>query len=176
MDGITSKNWGWFLVLGILLVVLGSAAIAFPLIPAVAIEILFGWLLIIGGVAQVVHAFQLRQWKGFLLTLLAGLLYLVVGILMLVYPLRGVVTLTLLLAIFFIIEGIFKIVISSQLKAMSNWGWILCNGVIALILGGLIWAQWPSSAFWVIGLLFGINLIFGGWAMIMLSVAARGAK
>jgi uncharacterized membrane protein HdeD (DUF308 family) len=161
------------MALGILMIILGVIAIGTPLVAALAVDFLVGWLLVIGGLAHLIDSFRSHQWGGFLLELLTGALYLAIGILLLVHPLRGVLTLTMLLGIFFIIEGIFKIVLAIELRKIWSWGWLLVNGILALILGVLIWRQWPSSSAWAIGLLLGIDLVFGGWSMIILSLAAK---
>ena len=92
---------------------------------------------------------------------------------MLGHPIAGVLTLTMILAAFFVVEGIFKIVMAIQMRSMPNWGWMFISGLIALVLGGLIWVGWPATAAWVIGLLVGIDLIFGGWAMMFISLAVK---
>jgi len=170
---VIQQNWGWLLALGILMIVLGVVAIAVPLMAALAIELLLGWLLVIGGIGQGIHAFSSREGKGFWLELLLAALYLGIGIMLLAYPVGGIVTLTLLLAAFFIAEGIFKIVMGLQLRPAPNWGWILTSGILALLLGALIMLEWPSAALWAIGLLVGVDLIFGGWSLIMLSLTLR---
>lgn len=168
-----SVPWKWLLGLGILLIIVGIAAIGLPFAATLAVELLIGWILVIGGILQIIHSFWARKLGGIFLGLLAGILYLGVGLLMLLYPLQGVITLTLLLAILFLIEGICRIIASFQLRPMRNWGWILVSGIAALIIAFLIWAGWPASAVWAIGLLVGINLIFSGWSMIMLALALR---
>ncbi len=171
--GIVQKGWGWFLGLGISLVVLGVLAISMPLVATLAIELLIGWLLIVAGAVEIVSAIGSQRGLGLLWSLLWGVLYLAVGVMLLAYPLSGMLTLTLLLAILLVAEGIFKIVLSVQYRALGNWGWALFSGIVSLVLGGLIWSRWPCDAAWVIGLLIGIDLIIGGWAMMMLSMDAR---
>jgi uncharacterized membrane protein HdeD (DUF308 family) len=168
-----SRNWGWLLALGILMVLLGLFAIAAPVVATIAVQIMLGWLLVIGGIAQGVHAFMVKGWAGFLLALLSAILYLVVGILLLINPVAGAVALTIIFAAFLVVEGIFKIVMALRVRDHRGWGWLLASGIVSLILGALIWAQWPSSALWVIGLLVGIQLVFTGWALVMLALAAR---
>ena len=164
------QKWLRFLVFGIALIVLGAMAITFPLIATLTIEMVIGCILVIGGIAHVIHAFGMRAWSGFFSMLLTGVLYLIFGIMMLASPLIGVLTITLLLAAFLIAEGIFKIVIAFQLRPLSNWGWMLFGGIAALFFGFLIWAQWPSSAVWVIGLFVGVDIIFTGWAMVLIAL------
>ena len=163
---------GWFLGLGIALIILGIAAISLPMFVAFAIDVIVGAILAIGGVVHVGHAFMSRKWKGFFLGLLVGVLYLVAGIIMLVHPLEGVLTLTLLLVAFFIVDGLFNIGMALKLKPVSGWFWPLINGIFALILAGLIWSAWPSSAAWAIGLLVGIDIIFSGVIMVGFALKA----
>jgi uncharacterized membrane protein HdeD (DUF308 family) len=172
MDAL-SRNWGWLLAVGILLIVLGLMAIATPVYATFAVQALLGWILIVGGIAQGVHAFMTRGWGGFLLELLSALLYLAVGILLLVNPVEGALALTIVLAAFLVVEGVFKIIMAWRVRGHPRWGWLLASGIVSLILGALIWAQWPSSALWVIGLLVGVHLLFTGWALVVLALAAR---
>ncbi|MEW6360317.1 MAG: HdeD family acid-resistance protein [Planctomycetota bacterium] len=167
--------WGWFFAFGVILLVLGTAAIAVPLAATVAVELLLGWVFLIGGVAQGVHAFHSRRWGGVILRLLNGALGVVVGLLLLANPLKGVLALTLLLAIFFFVAGALKIVAALQIRSLAHWIWVLVSGVIDLVLGGLIWQEWPGSAVWVLGMLAGISLIFNGWATIAFALAVRSA-
>ena len=170
------QKWLRFLVFGIALIVLGAMAITFPLIATFTIEMVIGWVLVIGGIAHGLHAFGARAWSGFFSTLLTGVLYVIFGIFMLTSPLIGVVTITLLLVAFLIAEGVFKIIIAFQLRPLPNWGWMLFGGFMALLLGFLIWAQWPSSAVWVIGLFVGVDIIFSGWAVVMIALTLYSAR
>ncbi|MCI0591173.1 MAG: HdeD family acid-resistance protein [Gammaproteobacteria bacterium] len=169
------KNRGWFLALGIVWIVLGTVAIITPFMATLAIELLIGSLFLIGGIAQLIHVFTGEAWKGFFLHLFGALLALLAGGLLLWYPLGGVISLTLLLVAYFIAEGVSKIILAFQVRPKGNWGWLLFSGVIAIVLAGLIWAHFPSSAAWAIGLLVGINMLFGGWTLVMLAIAARSA-
>ncbi|MEE9158863.1 MAG: HdeD family acid-resistance protein [Gammaproteobacteria bacterium] len=168
-----AKNWGWFLALGIVWIILGTTAIIAPYIATLTIELLVGSLFLVGGIAQLVQAFTGRNWKGFALHTLGAILAVVAGGLLLWSPLGGVITLTLLLIAYFIADGVFKIMLAFQVRPELNWGWLLFSGIIAMILAGLIWANFPGSAAWAIGLLVGINMIFGGWTLVMLAMAAR---
>ncbi len=163
---------GWFLGLGIALIILGIAAISLPMFVALTIDVIVGAILVIGGIAHIGHAFMSRKWKGFLLGLLVGILYLVAGVVMLGHPMQGVLTLTLLLVAFFIVDGIFNIGLALKLRPISGWVWPLINGIFALILAGLIWSEWPSSAAWAIGLLVGIDIIFSGVIMVGFALKA----
>ncbi len=165
-------EWIWLLILGIVLVVVGILAIGAPLIASLATALTIGVLLIMGGVAQLVGAFWTREWSGFFLILLMGVLYVVVGLLFLRAPGEALLALTLLLACSLIVSGVFRI-IGSLMHRFPNWGWVLVGGILNLVLGILIWQQWPASAIWVIGLFVGIDMIFSGWTWIMLALRLK---
>lgn len=169
----TADNHAWRLTIGICLMLLGVAAICLCLVVALAVEILVGWILLFAGIAQTMQAISTGNWRGFLPAILYAMVYFLAGMMMLTFPFGGVLTLTLLLAVFFIVAGIFKIGLSMQLRPAANWGWVTLSGCMAILLGALIWAQWPSTARWAIGLLVGIDMIFTGWSMTMITLAAR---
>jgi uncharacterized membrane protein HdeD (DUF308 family) len=167
------RNWNWLLALGIGLIVLGLLDIALPVVATLAIGIFVGWLLLIGGVAQIVHAFSARAWAGFTLHLLGGVLYLLVGGWMILNPLLGALALTLLLGAFLLIQGIFQISLALRIRPARGWGWPLASGVVTVLLAVLIYAGWPGSALWLIGLLVGLHLLMSGVSLTMLALAAR---
>ena len=136
-------------------------------------RLLFGWLLIIGGVLEGVHAFwREKGWGGFFIDLLTGILYVVVGFMLVANPAASAVALTLLISLFLMFGGIFRIVVALFVR-FHNWGWLLLHGIIILLLGVAIWRQWPLSGLWVIGLFIGIDMIFNGWSLMMLGLAAK---
>ncbi|MDG2051111.1 MAG: DUF308 domain-containing protein [Myxococcota bacterium] len=161
--------------LGIVFVVLGVLAVAVPNVATFAIETLIGVLIFLAGCAHLVHAFRPARWQGFVMDILVGAVFIVGGGLLLLYPLEGELTLTLILALTFVAEGVFKLIASARIRGQGGSGWMIVSGLVTLGLGLLIWAQWPSAAEWVLGLLVGIDLIFGGWTLVMLSGAARRA-
>lgn len=165
-------QWGWFLALGILFVILGFLAIGGAGLVTLSSMIFLGSLLLIGGLVQVAYTFTLKQWSGFFLSLLAGILYAVVGLFMILHPAASALSLTLLLAAFYSIGGIFRIIAAASIR-FEHWGWAVLSGLIMLILGILIWMGWPDTGLWVIGLFIGIDLIFYGWFWILLSLTAR---
>ncbi|HEY4312581.1 MAG TPA: HdeD family acid-resistance protein [Pirellulales bacterium] len=165
-------EWYWFLLLGILLIVGGTLAIGYSIFATLAVVTFFGLLLVIGGGAQIVSSFWAGHWSGFLLSLLAGILYVVVGGMMVARPFVGAEALTLLVGSFFLIGGIFRVVAAMTLR-LHHWGWILLNGVITALLGLLVLAEWPSSGLFVIGLFIGIDMLFNGWMWVMLSLGLR---
>jgi uncharacterized membrane protein HdeD (DUF308 family) len=169
-----SKNWAWFLIWGIALVVLGVIAISATLATTVISVIFLGFLLLIAGILMVVDAcsFWWHKWGGFLLHLILGILYLFVGIMLVQSPILASISLTLFLGIFYFIIGLFRLIYSLTLRT-PNWGWSLFNAVISLLLGILILTSWPQSGLFIIGLFVGIDLLFTGWAYIMVSLAGR---
>lgn len=167
------KNSGFLIFLGILTVIFGVVAIGSPLITGVAVAVFVGFLLLASGVAQLVHALKSKQWgTGFWGTVI-GLLGVVAGLLMIFRPMVGLVTMTMLLAIYFLIDGISEIIAAFKIKPDQGWGWVLFNGIIAVLLGVMIWRQWPVSGAWAIGLLVGIHILLTGWSMIILGTGAR---
>lgn len=174
MFGDVGKNWGWFMALGILFIVLGTLALGISTAVTVATVLLFGILLTIGGVFQFVDAFKYRGWKSMLPHLLIALLYIAAGIVLIRQPLAGSMIFTAILAAIFVGLGILRIAMGFQLRHTGfPWGWIVLAGVISLALGGMIFLQWPTSALWVIGLLVAIEMIFHGWAFVMMALALK---
>jgi uncharacterized membrane protein HdeD (DUF308 family) len=166
------KCWLWFVLLGVALIVLGVIAIGSPLVMTITSVLLFGCLLLAGGVAQLVNAVMARGWRGFFAHLLAGVLHLVVGVVMIEHPLRAADVLTLMLAIAFLIGGTFRL-ICVLIERFPGWPWVLLNGIVTLLLGVAVWRQWPESSLWVIGLFVGIDLVFNGWSWVMLGLSVR---
>ncbi len=172
---LIADKWGWFLALGIVLIVAGLAAIAFPLMGTIAAKILLGWLFLIGGVMMIMHAFQAPGWQGFLWELLIGILYAFAGAYLAFFPLTGLITLALVLSVLFIVEGIFEVIQAFRVRPHEGWVWLLLSGIAALAVGVLIALGLPSSAEWALGLLVGINLLFSGWSYVFLALAGRRA-
>jgi uncharacterized membrane protein HdeD (DUF308 family) len=172
---LIAEKWGWFLALGILLIIVGFAAIVFPLISTIAAKIMLGWLFLIGGVFMVIHAFSAQAWQGFLWSLLVGILYLVAGGYLAFFPLTGLLTLAFLLIILFAAEGIFEVIMAFRVRPHEGWGFLLLSGIAALAVAVLIALGLPGSATWALGLLVGINLLFSGWSYVFLALAGRKA-
>jgi uncharacterized membrane protein HdeD (DUF308 family) len=166
------RHWVVCVVLGFASVVLGTVALGASGIVTLASVLFFGWLLVIGGAVQAVHAFWFRRWGGFFRHLLGGVLGIVVGGLMVAHPVAGAESLTLLLAAFFVVGGVFRIMTAVAIR-FPSWGWTLMSGAVTLLLGIVIWRQWPISALWVIGTFVGIDLIFDGWSLVMLGMRVR---
>ena len=166
------RLWKWFLALGIGLILLGIVALGASVVVTLASVVLFGALLLMSGTIQTVQAFQMRQSGGFTLHLLAGVFDLVIGVLLVTHPMAGALALTLLLAAFFLVGGLFRSVTVLSLRFL-NWGWSLVGGMISVLLGLLLWMEWPESGLWFIGLCIGIDMIFHGWGWVMLALAYR---
>ena len=167
------KNSGFLIFLGVMTVVFGIVAVGSPLITGVAVAVFVGFLLLASGVARIVHSLKSKQWgTGFWGTLI-GVLGVAAGLLMIFRPLIGLVTMTMLIAIYFLVDGISEIIAAFKIKPDQGWGWVLFNGIIAVLLGFMIWRQWPVSGAWAIGLLVGIHILMTGWSMIILGTGAR---
>ncbi len=170
------QNWGWLVGAGVIMIVLGTLAISMPGAASLGVTLLIGWLLLIGGIAQVIDAIRSRKRPGFLWHFLCGVLYGVAGLVLVGFPLEGVVALTLFLAAFFLIEGIFKVAFSFKIRPAPQWGWGVFSGIVSFVLAIMILAQWPLSAVWMVGLLVGIGMLFNGWSLVMLGFAARPGR
>jgi len=167
------KSSFWLLVLGALLIVVGLVAISSSFIATLATVVMLGILLMIGGVVEIVDAFLGRGWRGFWMHLLAGILYLVLGFLLVQRPLAAAAFFTLMLATAFFVGGLFRIIVALS-ERFYGWGWVLLNGIITLVLGILIWQEWPEAAYWVIGLFVGIDMLFAGWSLVITALTIRG--
>lgn len=166
------EHWWAFLALGVALAVLGTICIIHPFLASVTSVVFLGFLMLAGGVAQVVSSFWAGKWSGMLTHLLVGALYGIVGFMIIDAPVENTLLLTKLLAIFLIVVGVLNI-LSALIQRFPGWSWVLLNGGVTFLLGLLINRQWPSSALWVIGLFIGIEMIFNGCAWIMLALGLR---
>ena len=171
--GAVRSASGWSIVWGILLLLCGLLAIVMPLASSIGLVILLGWLIVFAAVWHLIFAFQTRGVGNILWQVLLAIVYGIAGFYMLSHPLLGLLTLTLVLAIFLLFEGVLEIILYFNIRKSPNAGWVLFDGIITLILGLLIWAHWPSTSVWVIGTLVGISLIFSGISRVMLSTAVR---
>jgi uncharacterized membrane protein HdeD (DUF308 family) len=160
---------------GVLLIVFGMVVVGMPLLAAVAVSALVAWLIVLAGVVHLMLAFRVHSAGSVIWKLLVGLAYLSFGGYLLMHPLVGVATLTLLLASLFLIEGLLNIVLYVQMRPLHGSSWLLVDGIVTLLLGLLIYMQWPSSSAWAIGTLVGISMIFSGVARVMMSLAVRKA-
>lgn len=166
------ESWGWFLALGIALAVLGVCCALCAVTATFATMIVFGWLLLFSAVIQLVHAFRTGTWSGTLLNLLSALFRGFIGFLMIRHPIMGAEALTVVLASFFIVAGLFRAV-ASQIVKFPRWGWVVFSGVITAILGFVLLMQMPVSGLWFIGFAIGVDLMFDGIATIGFAAAAH---
>ena len=168
-------HWQFFITEGVLLLVLGIAAIAIPPVATLAVEVLIGWLILFSGLIGLVATFRTRGAPGFGWSLVSALLGIAVGVLLLASPLRGAVTLTLVLTVFFFIEGVASIfyALEHRRELSGRWAWMLFSGLVDLLLAAAIVFGLPGTAAWAIGLLVGINLVLGGSALIAMALQAR---
>jgi len=164
---------GWSIALGVALVLCGLMAIGSPLVTGIAIELMVGSLIGLCGIVQIVHAVKATTWPSRLVALFSGLLGVICGALMIAHPLAGLSFLTLLLAAYFLVDGVLEIGFSIRLRKLEGWQWILVAGVVTALLGLLIWLQWPLSGAWAVGALVGVNIILLGWGALRLGVTAR---
>jgi uncharacterized membrane protein HdeD (DUF308 family) len=171
-------HWVLYLIEGVVLVVLGATAIVLPPLATLATTILLGWLFLVSGIMGLVTTFWLRNAAGFWWSLLSGALGVVVGALLLARPVSGALSLTIVLIAFFVIEGVASIMFALEHKRelTGKWGWMLTSGVVDLVLALMIFAGLPSTAAWAVGLLVGINMVFGGVALATMALHARGAS
>jgi len=161
------------IVWGLLLVVFGMVAIGSPLLAAVAVNVAIAWLIALAGIVHIVLAFRAHGAGHMIWKLLVGVAYLFFGGYLIIHPLLGVASLTLILASLFLIEGILNIILFFKMRSVGGSSWVLFDGIITLLLGLLIYMQWPSSSAWAIGTLVGISMIMSGISRVMLSLAVR---
>lgn len=171
-DEVQSK-WGWFLVLGIILIILGGIALGNLLLATLATVYYIGALILVGGIVQIVHAFQVKEWGSFFIWLLSGLFYGLAGFFAFYNPELTSVALTLVLAVSLIIAGLFRIWTGFASRPRAGWGWLVAAGLLALAVGIMIAARWPLNSLYLIGLFLAIELIFEGWSFIAMALALR---
>jgi uncharacterized membrane protein HdeD (DUF308 family) len=174
---VLSANWKLFLGEGIVLVLLGLAAVALPPIASLAITLLVGWIFLLSGIVGLYTTFAMRGAPGFVWALVSALIGIAAGIVLLVWPASGVVSLTLVLVAFFAIEGVASILfaLDHRRELSGRWGLMLVSGVLDLVIAGIVFVGLPGTAAWAIGLLVGINMVMGGAALIAMALHARGA-
>lgn len=167
------RSWGWFLALGILLVLFGVVCIVGDVTATFATVLAFGWLLLLSGIAALVHAFRTRTWSGFFLTLLSALLRGFTGYLLIRYPSAGAMSFTLIVASFFIVGGLFR-AIGAEMVRFPRWGWAAFSGIVSIALGVMLLAQMPASSVWFIGFALGVDMIVDGASLVGFATAIHG--
>jgi uncharacterized membrane protein HdeD (DUF308 family) len=166
------QHRGWLLTVGCISIVAGMAAIAYSVVATLVTVIFLAWLMVFGGVLEGAYALRHRKRGHLVLYLLEAALAIAIGFLLFQSPVRGAVVLTTLVAAYFVISGIFRMVGALALSP-PHWGWLLVSGIINLGLGIIVWGGWPATGLWVLGLFIGINLLFSGWARVMLALALK---
>ena len=168
------SHWVLFLIQGLIMIAFGLIAVGEPMVATLAVTLFAGWLFLIGGIVGLVGTFSGRRMPGFWWGLITALLAIAVGVYLIWRPLAGVLSLTLAVAAFFATQGILQIVAAvGHRGVLSSWGWLLVNGIVNLILAGIILSGWPGTAEWTLGLLFGINLFMWGLSLVMTAIACR---
>ncbi len=160
---------------GVSLIILGMLAVGSPFIAAVAVNVVIAWLIVFAGVVHLTVAFHTREAGSLIWRLLVGLAYVFIGVYLIARPALGVASLTLVLASLFLVEGILNIVLFFRTRSLQGSSWVLIDGIITLLLGLMIYTQWPSSSAWAIGTLVGVSMIISGVTRVMLSLAVRKA-
>jgi uncharacterized membrane protein HdeD (DUF308 family) len=168
-------HWLWFLLEGCVLIVLGGAAIVLPTVAGLATTILFGWLLMLGGLVGLLSGWRARNAPGRLLAVLSSLLAIVAGGILVGFPVAGLMSLTLVLAAFLTVDGVVSILyaLDHRRHASQRWGFLLVNGLLDILLAVLILWWLPDSAAWILGLVLGIDLVFAGVSLVAMALAAR---
>jgi len=164
---------GWLVFIGVASMVLGTAAIIYNTTSTIASVVVFGSLLMVFGILQVVHAFQVRYWSGFFLYLLDGIIRATIGTLLVMYPGTGALSLTLVVSFYFIAGGLFKAFGAGMLQ-FPSWGWSVVSALISVALGVMLVMRWPESSTWFIGFAVGLELFVYGWALLMFAAAMKG--
>ena len=167
------KNSGFLIFLGVMTIIFGVLAVGAPLMTGIAVAVMVGCLLLFMGIARIVHALKSGQWGTGIWGTVIGLLAVVAGLMTIFRPMVGLMSLTLFLAAYFFIDGICEIIAAFKIKPDQGWGWMLFNGIIAVLLGVMIWRQWPVSGAWAIGILVGVHILISGWSMVILGAGAR---
>jgi uncharacterized membrane protein HdeD (DUF308 family) len=168
-----SHSRGWSVFLGILLLIAGVLSLTLPHVAGIAASLFFGWLVLAGGIAHLIYAWSEHGAGNIIWQILIGIVYVLAALYMLFFPIRGMAALTLVLAFYIAIEGILEIAEFAALRPLHGAGWFLFDGVVSLILAGLIFIHWPSSSFWAVGILVGISMIFSGVARLTLPLQSR---
>lgn len=167
------SKWGWFVLLGVILIILGTFALSYSVLATLTSVIVIGILMIAGGLAQLIHAWTLRSLSSFLLWTLVGILYIVAGGFAIRYPVQGAEVLTMLLGASLIAVGVLRLGIWLMNRGQEGWVWLAFSGIVSLITGLLIAFAWPGIGLWLIGLVLGVDLLFQGWSMLWLGLALK---
>jgi uncharacterized membrane protein HdeD (DUF308 family) len=170
MQNYLQTHWRLFLAEGAFFIFLGLCAIVIPQFFTVAIIVFLGWILLFGGIVHVSRAFMFTNMPGFGWWLFMGILQLIIGYLFVTKPVAGALTLTMLMTVFFALEGLAKISLALMMRPLANWKFVLFSGFTALVFALIIWISWSESAHWLLGLFLGINMVFLGWSLVKISL------
>lgn len=170
------RRWGWLLLLGIVQVICGALALSIPVAASLAAAIFAGALLLVSGIFQLIHAFSIRPWRGAALPIAGGALYAVAGALLLAFPVSGALTLTIVVAVLLIADGVVRIVLARNIRTMMGSGWMLAAGIGSVLVGILLLIGWPLTGLIALGVLLGVNLLFTGATHAALAVAFRARR
>ena len=173
--GLTKKVTGWSIVLGVLMIVAGVIAMLEPELSGLVITLVIGWSAIFNGVAQIVYAFRTHGGLHIALEVVLGIIYIIAGLYLLLFPGVGLLTLTLILACFLLVYGVFALALAFRMKPLKGWGWVLTDAIVTILLGVLVWVHWPNGSMVIIGTLFGISIFISGITRLMVSLALKHA-
>ncbi len=173
--GNISRKWGWIMAGGLLMVILGIVGLSMEFTMTIVSVVYFGIMMLIGGAMILISAFQAEGWKSKLLHVLIGLLYMVTGVVMIMEPAGSAVWFTLFIAAYLFVVGIMRIITSIQMRGVSGWGWTLLAGISGVVLGVMLYYEWPYSGLWAIGLFVSIDLLMQGISLITIAWAAKQA-
>lgn len=173
--GLTRKVSGWSIALGVLMIVAGIIAMLEPELSGLVITIVVGWCAIFNGLMQIVYGFRTHGGWHVVLEVVLGIIYIIAGFYLLMHPGLGLLALTLILASFLLAYGIFAFILAFRMRPRNGWGWVLLDAIVTVLLGILIWIQWPASSLVIVGTLFGISIFISGITRLMVSLALRRA-
>ena len=166
-------RWGWLLALGIVQIIAGWIAIAIPVVASFAAVAIFGAVLLVTAIFQLIHAFRVRAWPRSAWYGLGGVFYGIAGLLVAINPISGALTLAVIIAILFIADGVLRVAFGTSVRPISGWGWLVAAGLCSIVVGVFLLIGWPATALWVTGLLLGVNLVFTGSMNVVLALVSR---
>jgi uncharacterized membrane protein HdeD (DUF308 family) len=172
-EAVLKKVSTFSIVIAVLMIILGIIAMLSPWEFGIVIALIIGWSAIFNGVAQIIYGIRTHSGGHTVLEVILGLVYIIAGVYLLMHPVGGLLALTLLLACFLLVYGVFALVLAFRMKPLQGWGWVLFDAIITILLGILIWAHWPLNSEWVVGTLFGISILVSGVTRLMMSLALR---
>ena len=166
-------RWGWLLALGIVQIIAGWIAIAIPVVASFAAVAIFGAVLLVTAIFQLIHAFRVRAWPRSAWYGLGGVFYAIAGLLVAINPISGALTLAVIIAILFIADGVLRVAFGTSVRPISGWGWLVAAGLCSIVVGVFLLIGWPATALWATGLLLGVNLVFAGSMNVVLALVSR---